>query len=62
LGHDLAQEGDAVHARHLDVQRDNVRHFLLNAAGRGEGISGRSHDLDLGVGLQDLGHRLADQG
>ena len=31
LRHQLAQEGDAVHARHLDIQRDYVGHFGLDA-------------------------------
>ena len=32
LRHHLAQEGDAVHARHLDVQHDHVGHFVPGCA------------------------------
>jgi hypothetical protein len=28
LRHDLLQEGQAIHARHLDVERDHIRHLL----------------------------------
>jgi len=31
LGHDGAQEGEAIHARHLDIERDDVGHFLADA-------------------------------
>ena len=62
LRHQFAQEGDTVHARHLDVQRDDVGHLFLDVAGSGEGIGGGGDHLDLRIGGQDRGHRLADAG
>ena len=62
LRHQLAQEGDAVHARHLDVQGDDVGHLLLNVARGGKGIGGGGDHLDFRIGGQDRGHRLADAG
>ena len=49
LRHQLAQEGDAVHARHLDVERDDVGHFVLDAPRRDERIGCRADHLDLRI-------------
>ena len=62
LAHQLAQEGDAVHPRHLDVEGDDVGHLALDAAGGGEGIGGGGDHLDAGVLLEDRLHRLAHGG
>ena len=62
LGHQLAQEGDAVHARHLDVQGDDVGHVLGDATRGDEGVGGHAHDLDAGVGGQDVDQSLAHTG
>ena len=50
LGHDHLQECEAVHARHLDVEGDDVGNFFGDAIGGDEGIGGSAHDFDLGVG------------
>ena len=62
LRHQLAQERDSVHARHLDIERDDVGHILLDTARRGEGIGGRADDLDARIGAQDVGQGLPDRG
>jgi hypothetical protein len=49
LGHQLAQEGDAVHARHLDVQGDDVGDLLANALGGHERVGGDADHLDLRI-------------
>ena len=59
LRHQLAQEGDAVHARHLDIQRDHVGHFGLDAP-RGDERIGRGADhRDVRIAAEHLGQRLA---
>ena len=60
LAHDLLEEGDAVHPRHLDVEGDDVRHLLADPFGGHEGIGGRRHDLDLGSEDRIFGQGLAD--
>ncbi len=62
LRHQLAQEGDAIHARHLDVERDDVRDLLLQLPRRHEGIGRHPHDLDIRILLQHMGQCLADAG
>ena len=60
LRHQLAQEGDAVHARHLDVERDDVGHLLANLAGRHEGVAGGRDHLYLRIFRQHGGQGLPD--
>ena len=62
LGHQLAQEGDAVHARHLDVEGDDVRNFLGNALGGDERIGRDADHLDLRIGFQDRRQGLPNRG
>ena len=52
LGHDLLQEGQAVHAGHFDIQGDDIRHLFGDALGRDEGIAG---------GADDFNFRIADR-
>ena len=59
LGHDLAQEGQPVHARHLDVQRDDVRDLAADLLGGDVGVGGGAHHRDFRVGREDLGEGLA---
>ena len=56
--HQDPQEGQPIHPRHLEVERDHVGgepHDLL--AGY-VGIAGRSHHLDPGVEIEAIGDRL----
>ena len=62
LRHDLPQEGQSVHAGHLEIEDDDVRDLLLDPAGGDERIGGRSQDLDVGRRLQDAAQGLADGG
>jgi FixJ family two-component response regulator len=50
LGHDLLEEGQAVHARHFDVEHDHVR--PLASASCPARRSGRRRRDDLDVGLE----------
>ena len=45
----IFQKCQAVHARHLDVERDHIGDFFGDAIGGNEGIGGRAHHLDLGI-------------
>ncbi len=47
LGHDLAQETDAVHARHFHIQHDHIRPLLAHALHRKHRIGGCAHDVIL---------------
>ena len=62
LRHDLAQKREAVHARHLDVQRDHIRHLLGNLLRRNIRIARRPDHLDLRILRQHVGQRLANDG
>ena len=58
LVHQLAQEGDAVHARHLDVQHDDVRPVGRHLRHREQRVASGADDLDA-TGGQLLGHEAA---
>jgi hypothetical protein len=57
-----AQEGESVHARHLEIEGEDVGqefgHFLL----RDEGIVGGSDDLDFWVQRERVGDGFPDEG
>jgi len=44
--HQLLEEGESVHARHLDVEDDAVGLELEDLLARGEWVGGRRDDLD----------------
>src|SRR5579872_2498883 len=46
LTHDLLQEGQAIHMRHLDIQRDDIRYLFGDSIRRYERIGCSSHDLN----------------
>ena len=48
--HDLMQEGESVHLRHLDVEGDDVGIQRFDAFARDVGIGGGADDLDVGIG------------
>jgi hypothetical protein len=50
LSHDLLEECQAVHPRHLDVEGNHIRRFSRNAVRGNERIAGGRDDLDLRVG------------
>ena len=58
FGHHLAQEGQAIHARHLDVQHDHIGPVQLHALQRKYRIGHGSHDLDIRFGRQHTGRHL----
>ncbi len=62
LGHDLAQEGDAVHAGHLDVQQDYVRPLVLHALHGQQRVGCRMQHLDAGSLAEQAGEYLAHDG
>ena len=45
--HEIGEESQSVHARHLDVQREHVRIGLLDALARHERIRRRAHHFDV---------------
>ena len=49
LARDLAQHLDAVHARHVQIERDHVRVQLLNLAQADQAIHRRADDFDRGI-------------
>jgi hypothetical protein len=59
-GPDRADRLDAVHLRHLDVHRDQVGLELLQLRHGDLAVDGGTHDLDVGVCGQHVGHDLAD--
>jgi hypothetical protein len=60
--HEDFEEGEAVHARHLDVQRDDVGVEFLDLVAGGVGIDGGADDLDFGVSVERIGRHAADHG
>src|SRR5271170_6466760 len=61
LASDLAQHLHAVHARHFQIESDNVRTKLLNLAQSDQAVHSCAHDLDGGIAEQCLGDQLAHQ-
>ncbi len=59
LAHDLLQEGQTVHAGHLDIERDYVRHLFADPLGGDERIAGGADHLDSRIRGQDLAQRAA---
>ena len=59
LRHDPAQKRQPVHARHLDVQRDHVRHLLGDLLRRRIRIARGPDHLDLRILRQHVRQRLA---
>ena len=53
--HQVPQEGQAVHFRHLDVQGDDIRAVLRDELTCAEGVGGLSNDLDVGLSSQSAG-------
>ena len=60
--HELAQERDPVHARHLDIERDHVGLELDDLRPRDVRIAGDAHDLDVGVARELALEDLANDG
>jgi hypothetical protein len=52
--HQLVEELQPVHLRHLDVERDHVGIQLLDHVARLEGVGRRAHDLDVGLLVEDV--------
>ena len=62
LAHDFLQKGDAVHARHLHIQGDDIRDLGLDPVGCDKGISSRGHHLDGRIRGKNFAQCLADNG
>jgi hypothetical protein len=60
--HQLLQEVEAIHLRHLDVEREHVGIGFLDQFARNERIGGGAHDFHVGLRIDDLAHHAADQG
>ncbi len=55
----FAQKRDPVHPRHLDVEKDHVGQFVLQAAGSRIRIRGGRDDLDLRIFAENRRENLA---
>ena len=62
MHHELAQERDAVHAGHFDVEGDHVGLEHDDLVPRHVGVGRRPHDLDVGVLRELLREDLPDDG
>src|SRR5208283_2168830 len=62
LRHNLPQERKAIHARHLDIERDYIRNLLADALRSDIGIGSRGDDLDLRIACEYFAERLAHYG
>ena len=61
VGHDLLQERQPVHVRHLDVEHDHVGPALLHLAHRDQRV-GRGVHVDPHLARQHGGHHLPHHG
>ena len=59
LGHQLSEKSDAVHARHLDIERDHIRPFAAHLFDRKEWVGSRANDPDIGIAIENGAHHLA---
>ncbi len=62
MGHYFLQKSDAVHARHFDIQGDDVRFKFQNFIPGHKGVGGRTHHLNVGGFGQLLGEYFSDYG
>jgi hypothetical protein len=62
VGHDAPQGLQAVHARHLDVERHHVRPEVEGLLPSVLAVHGRGHDLDVGRVAQHAREGLAHEG
>ena len=60
--HQLGQEVDAIHARHLHVQRDDVGIEVADHLPRGKGIGRRADAFHVRLVVDDLAEQAAHQG
>ncbi len=61
LRHQFAQEFDAVHARHLHVQGEDIRVEFHDLVAGLIGIAGAGHDFDARVRIEPGGKGLPDK-
>ena len=59
LGHDLLEKRQPIHARHLDIQGDDIRHLFADTLSRHEGVGRGAYDLDFRVGGEDFAQGLS---
>ena len=59
--HQPFEELDAVHARHLHVERQHVGIERLDLLARDDRVGRGAHDLEVGVARQDAGQHLAHE-
>src|SRR5690348_12415995 len=57
--HQLLEKGQAIHARHLDVERQHIRLEGQNLVAGNERIRRRPHDLQVVFGGYGVGEKLA---
>jgi len=60
--HQLGEEVDAIHARHLHVQGDDVGVEVADHLARDQGVGGRADAGHVGLAVDDLGEHAAHQG
>jgi len=59
LAHDLLQEGQAVHAGHFNIQRDDIGHLLAHAFSGDEGVTRGADYLNRRVSREYVAQCLA---
>jgi hypothetical protein len=57
--HQDSQECDAIHARHLDIEREHIRLEGENLVACDVGIDSRGDDFDVGLGVERIAYELA---
>ena len=60
LGHQFAQKGQTIHARHLDIQGYHVRLLLCHPLRGQKGVGRTADNFYSGVFREDGGQGLAD--
>jgi hypothetical protein len=60
--HDNFEKGDAVHARHFNVERDDIGMQFQDLVPRHVRVRGRADNFDVGKGSHAAGDDLARQG
>jgi hypothetical protein len=58
----ILQKREAVHARHLEVEREHVGVEFLDLVAGGVGVDRGADDFDVGIGFERIAHEFADDG
>jgi hypothetical protein len=62
LDHDFLQEGETIHARHFDVEGNDIGNLFGDAFGGYERIGRGGHHLNTGIAGEHVAESLANDG